>query len=507
MNTTGIIEILRANHVKVHAKFERVCRSEGCVTGMRDLYEEALAEISALLLQGVNCSGMTPAIRKSINKLSAMVVTISQKTTVAEHAKLQKKLGKLVGTVKIEEGVLQMKNEVLKWIEGYRSGIEVVMQGKSVGDRVQHLEACKARLDALETALGNIVDVTSKDALAHAQKIVNGLRQWSESLAVGTYGSMTAGQLDSVIREAKQWAAIREARTGLFGSRKPVDISSIRFDVEAKDRAALIRIGQSKMHLENINNFQIVLEAHKESIRGFYGVEDEEAKLATHTARKAKLLDNISALQADFQNGRISGADFQDDLLDIQDEIVAIDESVEDLKERVRSKKAAYSAQQKVLDIIDDILDMIERYKDTDVETLAELGEIIDFNSLSRMIRGKSTEADEELLVTLESIREGILMDAMEKGLELSSRMRALADQRRIERGAIREAHRAKNPARAREQMSAQELIEMAQRMRGGVTAPQQPTGGTQTPRTEQTEGETVIPTNGGIVNPTGFNP
>ena len=480
MDKTTLVEALRVNHIKVHKRFVDAACNRECISELRPLFNMVIGGMTEILIGAFNSpDGLSAGVRKTLKKLSELLVNISDKKTASEYGKIEEQAEEIISEAKNSlnsqkrEGDSSMKNEVLKQINSYREGISVVISMGMAPERDDILKQCLAKLDELEGALDNILDITSADALKCAMAIKATLEGCGRQIATAMHNGRTPAMIDTAIRQAKEWAALREVKQkGFFGSKKPVNIDELRFD-ETYD--PLAQIGQSSQYLEDINNFQANLSSYKERVSRQCDTSKETEAIQALKQEQAQLQEQAGALLTQYNNGIISAEEL-DDRLDANESAQdRVQDRLDTAQEKISAKQALYDAQEWVITTLDDLLSTIEEFAETDPEMIAILGEEIDFNALTNLMRGNADMEDEQSVRALEQLTE-IIRRKKEVGAKaFADKMREKYRERRQEKNAEREARRAARHAEQpnRPERNREEVLARAARLAG--QRPQQP--------------------------------
>ena len=401
MDVKNIINCFQTNGISYPPEFSTV-EKDGCIKVYEGIYNKNLEKIDALVRYGSN-NGFSNDLKNTITKLTKLTVKICQEKKAKKHEKYISESEKIYiegeKCMKDKSVQFDMVAKVNLHIDKYISGMEVLISMDVAEDRkpvlVKGIDKCKE----LKKILADVMNNSTQSALDQAKSIILELQEWSVVVANKMHDDSDLIYLDKAIEVAKQWKDNREVvKTGMFVKNNKVeDISALDF---YEDNLSMI--GKSNVVLREIDIFKNNLAEYKEMAIG-NGVEDLKEKLQAKKDEKAKFEAEKNELVVKFQNGEISKMDLYQECVDIDQQVNDIKEDIEDLKFEIENKKDSSRFTSKVVSILESLNNQVLEYK-ADPIYLALLGEELDFNKLTQVMRGAGTDADIEYVLGVQRI-------------------------------------------------------------------------------------------------------
>lgn len=447
MEFNSLINCLQENGVSIHPNFAKAYQANGCIEAYREIFDGIVEDMARCASLAVNSTaGFNGAIRKGIKELSDLLVYVSNENTIANIAKISErrvaiKRKMLPALNKILPGESTMAEELLERIALYKSGIEYQLKRDFANDRKEILRTCIVRLGELEAALGDVVDVSSPAALKYAEEILAELKAWEVVVAQLRHNAATPEVISRLTAKAKKWSEelVMAKKTSFFAflspSRKTIDIESVIFDEnDVLNEGPLASIGLVFPILENVEIFKHNLQDFKKHVEAGLNASEYENKIAEIKKKIADLQNEGRELASKLDNGEIShdefvrrGTTLSDKITDLTYQLEAATEKLAGLEE----EKDLYRAN---IETLADLLDVVNKYKETDPEAIAVIGDCIDFEKLSNVMTGSFSATDEASVELLTSAAEIVNQDRIDNLHGLKMKRRAAAEEKKKRR-------------------------------------------------------------------------
>ena len=485
MNFSNLVECLKRNGVDVNPSFAKAYQSGGCIEAYRETFDGMVADIGEYAVAAVNSTtGFTGTIRKSIKELSNTIVYISNQTTPTalsevdnKRAKVRRKMANPLS--KITPSDTTMCEEVIQRIQMYKKGVRVQLGRDIAAERKPILQDCLKKLDQLEAELGNVVDVTSPEALEKAKAITDTLVTWANIVAQAMHDNSTPMMLDTAIKSAKKWSEqVVSKKTSLFfGKPKEIDISSVIFDENNRDSydeltqmaVSAVVIDQVQIFRDNLSDFEALIRRQEDTTELEAELSGVEATLNSLHAQKDALIKRLD-------NGEISREDAVDEAEDLRDEIDDALDDKERIKAEIADSKESVKAHKGIFKILDNVLKVIEKYKESNPTMVEFISRYLDFNALYHVMKGDFNVEDKNVLVIMKKAEEIVQAERNNKLFDLKAQ-EEFKTPRRERRARSEREQRQQNPEEQRRQDEALDWL-TGDTNRNQNTQAQQPADG-----------------------------
>ena len=462
MEIKNIISCLQTNGISYPDKFATI-EKDGCIAVFSGLLETNLNRIDSMVRYGSN-NGFSSDLKTEITKMIKLTCKMCQEKKAKKHDKYASESEKIYKEtekiMKEKEGQFDMVNKVNKHIDTYISGMRVLQNMPVAEDRKPILQQGIDKCEQIKKVLSEVMNNSTTTALEYAKTIISELQTWADIVANKMHDESDLPLLDNALKTAEKWKANHDVvkNPGLFTKGNKVkDISELEFKEDnlsmiAKSVAVEREIGYFKENLE---------EYRKNTCVG----SDEQIKnsLESKKEEKAKLEAQKKDLAIKFQNGEISKMDLYEECIDIDQQIDDIKEDIEDLKYQLEEKKIDTRSTGKVLETLESLNNQVLSYK-ADPISFALLGEELDFDKLTKVMRGTGNDADVEYVLGVQSILDRVKARRQKMDGNMVSRAREKMREKNMQRKAERQARldeqmQTRNQERQENQQKADDYI------------------------------------------------
>lgn len=452
MNIDNLISALKLNGIKVHSQFARACKNTGCISAYKEVFDDLLDSLSKYVYYGSNSKQGFKHIKDEITKITGLVVKISKQSTASDIKEITKEAENLKKNaekeiIPLKEGEVDMKNEVIKRIDAYKDGVEVLMNVDMAEDRRPILTESLVKLEQIKSEMNNIIDSTSPEAYQYAKSIVDGLKVWADEVAKFNHNDNTNKILDKAVSDAKSWNTVNKTKSGIFGIRKKVNIDEIRFESEDFDKCDLLtQTANSKEYVTRTSNFIKNIADYERLIKARYDNEKNEQALAEYNKRVEEIEAEKTALKNKYANGEISREEVGDIAAELKDELDELNDDIYDVKEKIADNREGFKGHKYVFDTLESLLSTINHYRATaDLNMVTFIGQYIDFDALYNLMHGTASREDDNSIRALRQVE--AVIEAHNRGAmnRFRDQMRAEESVRRQQKREEREARRAIN--------------------------------------------------------------
>lgn len=212
-----LVEILDANNIDYAKKFDEIevrgYDSDEC----RSLSYEIRQDIENLLKIGFR-QGIDANIENAITNLTKIAVQMSKYKValdIDKYVSERQKIMQITNKYRGDKIMVDIKQEVLKYIDDSLSGLENLIVREKAGYNVSILNTSKELLEELRQKVDNVYDTTSKQANEKALDLLGdskyGLFAWRDYLGRNMIFDSVNDHIREAIDEADKWSAITEA--------------------------------------------------------------------------------------------------------------------------------------------------------------------------------------------------------------------------------------------------------------------------------------------------------
>ncbi len=401
MNIENLIKCMSANDVDYDKNFVNA-EKEGCISNYQELFNKLLSDIESSLRFGVN-NGFSGDLKDGISRLTKITVKICNEKNgkkvnkfTAERDKIQKECEKIMK----KSNSVDIKGEVLKYVDAYIQGTETVFDLENAESRKPILQSGIEKLQEIKLALNDVVDVSTSSALDSAKNVIAQLKVWAKAVTIEMHNSEVLSYLDKALALVKKWSEIRTGvKKGLFGRDNSVkNIDEIAFNAQKED---LYQIAKSRKVMEQINNFAENLEMFKKDIAsGKYSAEEDKTELKEIIEKIKQLKSDKENAISKYKNGEIDKDELYDICINIDAELKDLESDEKFMRNNISSNKGDERLQKRVLAILERVNRAILSHKREPV-IITHFGTLIDFESLYRIMHGIATERDMQNVFTV----------------------------------------------------------------------------------------------------------
>ncbi len=417
MNTSTILEYLKANHVDFNKDFERV-ETEGFIAEYNETVKSALDKLTKYVTFGVN-NGFSDELNQGIKETTDVVVKICKE----KNTRNKNKFNDTLSRVETNLAKKTMKNDnadgdnvlqkILVYVKNYARAISAI---KETDDAVRPavLEEITNKLSDIEYALDDVVDASSTKALEHAKKILSLLNKMRYDVSNNVHDERTYSLLDEALEEADAWAKERVGviiKKSLFKTKsnvatdtsildyKPNQLTTILEGKDASKTLSLIR--------ENIDNYKKIIEKR-------FSFQHEQEEMNRIQAEIDKLNLDITDLLKKYQNGEMAPAIFTAMVKGKQSLVKEFESQLVYKNKEVTQKSSRYSLNYKVYLKLNKTIEVIENFAD-EPAILNYLVKQIDVASLSRVMNGAGNEQDIERILNINFLSDSVSTKTQER--------------------------------------------------------------------------------------------
>lgn len=282
------------------------------------------------------------------------------------------------------------------------------------------LEESKQVLTEIKTALGDVVDVTSRDAAEYQARIFEALMDWRESVCRYNCYSDTVDGLKGALEKAKEWQKLSATARNRAKPNEDYYVYDEKYDeISYITSAAKYAERTSGLHrrLADFNKqteYLYSVEARKselENLRREY--LDNRGKI---TSRLAEIKNETNSLLIQYQNGELDAVtadvkvgELDEEAAELNEQLKELDEDYEydyrDLSEEVKNNGDDAKVRNKLAKSFETFIKKIEAYRDTDPAMFVMLCSRINFNDVNDTLAGKlSADQVDEVFITVDTI-------------------------------------------------------------------------------------------------------
>lgn len=402
MDIKNVTDILKANGVKINANYAHVLR-DGCVKEYQDLLDETVSKVEEYARYGVN-EGFSGDLKDNIEALTNIAVKLTKEKNgkklsnyTNDFSKINKETAKLMEKNAQSVNVV---NEVIKYVDSYIQGAKTLAKTNSAESRKDILTQSVTKLEQLKSALLNVADVSTVTAGEYAKKIIALLKTWSKQVSIQMHDSSTVGVIDDAIAAANSWAEVKVGVSkGLFKkSNKLTSLDGINF---VKDD--MYMIGLSEGVLEKINIFSSNLQEYKSSVEGGrYNTDADEAELEDKRNEINKLNAKKAEIVSKVKNGEMDKVEALGLCKEIDYDVSDLNRDVNELSTTVQRNKSRKRTFERVIKKLERINRIVSSYKNEPI-MLSYLGQLFNFDSAVKVMRGTGTEQDVNNIINIKA--------------------------------------------------------------------------------------------------------
>ena len=412
MKFENLLACMRDSKLPLPPQFARA-RNDMRVPEYYALYDKTIKDIERHVYFGANY-GFSGKVKATIIALAEQVVLMSKQTNAGRFGEIERRIQDVQAstnnTITIRmRGIEDMKQRLLEQIEAYKNGMYVMATIDVAEDRRDILDAGTKKMERLIELLGEVSDVSSANALERAQAIKDALERWAKDVSMSMHSQRSLTELDKAIRAAESWVPLHVAPQGffkkllskLFG--KKVDVASVQYVLDE-----LGRIGQSAEFLEKTVMFSQNLEDYVRNKEAVWNLESDNAKIAQIERQMAALKDQEVALVERCKNGEIT----QDQLLNavkpIRGEVARLERQAQDIRRSMVPKVKNRNFYLRLSGMMERLFEVIRGYRNEPTQ-ITRLGKYLDFEALTRLMRGEGDENDNQVALTLKRMEDVII--------------------------------------------------------------------------------------------------
>lgn len=390
MQIKDFIKAYTDNKISHHKQFDNV-EYIGHLNDYDELYNICVKQIDECIRFG-SVNGYSKQIKDTLEDLSNVLVKMCNEKNNHKYNNYKKQIHDL------EQGVQKYMKEnnknsvntatiVMEWVEVYVQACETI---KTLGIGVERFPILDEAINKFKT-IGNIVsecvDVASSDALEYAKEIIDLMKQTSAPISTNMYTKQTLAIIDKAIEVAKKW---HEDKVGVAKHEKPIDTSAINI----KNAGDMYLIAASSEIQENIQMFSSNLKEYRDRMNSERFNNDAQAEEA---AKLKKQIDDLKNEQEQlfikYQNGEISEDDCAEKCQDIDEDIQDFEQDIKILEKEIKQNEVSFRNYNRSIKSLERINRNILKFKNDPI-MISYIGQSLDFNILSRVLRGTGSDAD-----------------------------------------------------------------------------------------------------------------
>ena len=427
MDIAKINSVLIENDINVDASFVHTLQ-DGAMVEYQPLLNKIIAKIEEASSYGVNV-GFSQDLKKEIQALAKLAKTVTEQKNTKKIVSLENKFNdyaKEAEKLMKKQNEVDVKKEVVKYIDSYTSALEVLKNMDSASNRKKYLDDGILELKKLKQTLENVVDVSTVNAETFAKEIIGLLKTYGNKVSMLMHDSTTTSIVTNAVEVAEKWSKVSVGVTsGLFKkSNKLTSVDNVKYI-----RDDMYRISVSGTTLEKINIFSDNLKEYSNSVAsGKFNVDEDNREIENIKSKIKAFESEKNDTVKQVINGEISKIDGMEICKNIDADIYELNTDLEEIKKTVKVNTYLKRNFDRVIRKLTRINKVVLSYRNEPV-MLSYLGEMFSFESAIKVMRGTGTQEDIDSIVNFSTTTKDINNISNKKLNELINALNAIENQ------------------------------------------------------------------------------
>ena len=399
MNAKEISAILSANGIKPVAGFSELDKLGYIAPEYRELSNEMLRHIEALIEHGVN-NTFNKSMQSAIEKLTQMCMALTTRNSKAQkvYPKLKNDFVEIKAstalTSKREEKPI--KENTVKQIEMDIRGLEFLRDryasdefliDADKADRLAEKDREIAKLKELRSVVMSALDNSSMGAAKLADEILDNIADAAEIINAEQDNDTVFEKYDEAIAKAKKWAS----RTIAVGKNE-VAKEAPQFS-PGSDHLSVVALSVDAQR--DAERFRANLARYKQSREGHDQVVLLEKQRKSCEDKIKELNEKKKGYFFAAQSGTMSKADLAQRCKAIDQEIALHTKKIANYNAQIQKSSGGRLVAQEVFEKLEFINQILEFYENDRVK-LYQIGRKINFVTLTKLMRGETLSQEEK---------------------------------------------------------------------------------------------------------------
>lgn len=390
-----IISAMENAGVDVDKDFRRLEARGYASDECQALAEEALKDMEAVIYRGIN-GGYSISMKKALSDLMALVLKLGDRKSAAKITKYINERREIMADVKYKSKTngLGIKALVTRYAENSELAADVIARRESTSTELAaYMNESKDWLQAIQVAVANVMDDSSKKALECAKTVIADIQSWRDYASRGMATSKLIDFLKNAYDEVQAWAQLDQTISVRNPAADKKDIPE--YEVDTVDH-----IIASNGNVELIRSLNKKVSDYIERTEKLFSVDD---KIARKNDYEAKIRDNDAKIKNIFiayQNGEMDAGSSRAEIESIRDENDYYNEEIAYIKEEIDVANSERRLRLESTKEIRRLADRLSFYEKEDSIMLYYAANNLDVVALVDMLEGNASPDQIEKAVT-----------------------------------------------------------------------------------------------------------
>ena len=445
-----ILEILKANHIKVDKDFSLLTPSTSFQTNeIRIVVEKIVSILEEYNSIGVN-SGYNSKLRADILKLTQMGADLMGENALRKVGQYKKEIKKMNNTGKNSK--VDFVAPLNQWLDTTKNGLEVLLSSTKHDNQIAVLKKSLQLIDELKAGVENVLDKTSRKAYLCAFEITNEIITYREQVYKGNITSTTLDSLSKCKNKLNEWSKLNKA-ISLFNPAADQKLLN-KMGYGFNERDPFNNLSGNILLDEKILTMEQRINDYKESLQNTHNNEISERIKAAENQKKEVMARSQNA-KNELNKGMISMDEYDVILQEGFEDLEAIEEELQELREMNKDIGQENRESSMAILRIETIITKIKNYRNNkDLYNI--LADNINFDTITTFLEGNlaDPEMTENSIKNIEYILETVEIHRQSKTTNYNT-LKDTLKRRREERNTTKE-QQSQNNGKTQEEIEAE---------------------------------------------------
>lgn len=317
-----ICSALSNNGIDFDKDFPNIIKRGYGGDGCQELSDNLVEDIYGLVVQGVNDGFANEEVIKDLMDIAVELDDPKKEKKLSKYKGKREDALKDIQRTKVKEGTMDIKSEVLKYIDLAEDTAKALLEMHITEISDQKLNESLELLKELRETVSGVWDNSTRAAMKKAEEVEDCIYEWMKCGLVTTCESEHVKQLKAAVEKAREWSTLKKAAKdrSLFGFGKKAETDrvteeekrSIAFEESPLvDRIKKTIVGVRSLK-ESLAAAQALYDREKATNAAMSNTEALQAEIDENNAKVDKMMAEYRAMAIRVRNGEVKPGSTED---------------------------------------------------------------------------------------------------------------------------------------------------------------------------------------------------
>lgn len=283
--------------------------------GCQELSDKLVEDIYGLVVQGVNDGFANEEVIKDLMDIAVELDDPKKEKKLSKYKGKREDALKNIQRPKVKEGTMDIKSEVLKYIDLAEDTAKSLLQMHLTDMSDQNYNESLELIKELRETVSGVWDNSTVAAMKKAKEVEDCILRWMKCASTMTCSTENVRALRSAVDKAREWGSLNKAAEGrgIFGLGKNKDTAraaeeDIKNQVAYSGKIKIVARAERAVRgvtvlQESLIAAERLLQREKDNFKEVYSTDELEAQIAANNARLDQMFEQFKVMGMRIKNG------------------------------------------------------------------------------------------------------------------------------------------------------------------------------------------------------------